>query len=103
MMVRREVFERFGGFDERLRVAFNDIDFCLRLREAGLVVVYTPYASLHHHESVSRGTLHPPEDEELMKLRWHAALADDPYYSPHLTRDREDYSLRVEGRHRARD
>lgn len=93
LMTRRQVFERVGGFDERLPVAFNDIDFCLKLRAEGLLVLYTPYATLYHHESATRGALHPPEDEELMKVRWHAALEDDPYYSPHLTREREDFSV----------
>jgi GT2 family glycosyltransferase len=95
MMVRRETFVRLGGFDERLRVAFNDIDFCLRARAQGFLVVYTPFATLIHHESVSRRALHPPEDEALMWARWRATLLDDPYYSPHLTRERTDYSVRV--------
>jgi O-antigen biosynthesis protein len=95
MMIRRELFERIGGFDERLPVAFNDVDICLRLRAAGYLVVYTPFAALFHHESATRGSLHPPQDEALMRERWRAALALDPYYSPHLTREREDYGLRT--------
>jgi GT2 family glycosyltransferase len=95
MMVRREVFEHVGGFDERLPVAFNDIDFCLKLRKAGYVIVYTPFAKLYHHESATRRDLHPPEDEALLKVRWHDQLLEDPYYSPNLTREREDYSIRV--------
>ncbi len=56
LMVRREVFEKLGGFDEsRLPVTFNDVDFCLRARELGWRIIYTPYAELTHHESVSRG------------------------------------------------
>jgi GT2 family glycosyltransferase len=93
MMVRRDAFERVGGFDERLPVAYNDIDFCLKLRRAGYVVVYTPYATLYHHESATRGQLDPPEDLALMKARWHDVLGADPYYSPHLSRDREDYAI----------
>jgi GT2 family glycosyltransferase len=93
MMVRREVFERVGGFDEGFPVAYNDVDFCLRLRQAGLLVVYTPCAELYHHESVTRGPAHPPEDEARMWRRWRPVLVDDPYYSPHLSRDRADWSL----------
>ena len=95
MMVRRETFERLGGFDERLRVAFNDIDFCLRARAEGLLVVYTPFATLIHHESLTRRALHPREDEALVRARWRVELLDDPYYSPHLTRERSDYSVRA--------
>jgi len=94
MMTRKDLFARTGGFDERLPVAFNDVDYCLRLREEGLLVVYTPLARLYHHESMTRRDLHPPEDEALMKARWSCALRDDPYYSPHLSREREDYGLR---------
>jgi O-antigen biosynthesis protein len=93
LMTRRASFERVGGFDERLPVAFNDIDYCLKLRSAGLSIVYTPFALLHHHESATRLSLHPPEDEALLKVRWHDELLDDPYYSPHLARDRLDYAL----------
>jgi GT2 family glycosyltransferase len=93
LMTRREVFARVGGFDERLPVAFNDIDYCLKVGRAGLSVVYTPYALLHHHESATRKSVHPPEDEALLRTRWHDVLDDDPFYSPHLARDRLDYAL----------
>ncbi len=95
MMVPRQVFELVGGFDESLRVAFNDIDFCVRVRQKGYRIIYTPYSVLYHHESASRGPSHPPGDEALMKLRWATVLADDPFYSPNLTRDFEDYRLAV--------
>jgi GT2 family glycosyltransferase len=95
MMVRRDVVERLGGFDERLGVAFNDVDFCLRARAAGYLVVYTPFAVLFHYESTTRGVLHPPADEAVMKARWREALDRDPYYSPNLTREREDWSIRM--------
>jgi GT2 family glycosyltransferase/uncharacterized coiled-coil protein SlyX len=95
MMVRREVFDQMGGFDERLPVAFNDIDFCLKLRKAGYLIVYTPFAELYHHESATRRSLHPPEDEALLRNRWCEELLDDPYYSPNLTRGREDFSIRT--------
>jgi GT2 family glycosyltransferase len=93
LMVRRDAFEEVGGFDERLRVAFNDIDFCLKLRVRGYLNIYTPYATLVHHESATRKALHPPADEALMLERWRDVLANDPYYSPHLTREHEDYGI----------
>jgi glycosyltransferase involved in cell wall biosynthesis len=95
MMVRRDVFAQVGRFDEQLRVAFNDIDFCLRVRAEGKLIVYTPFAEIYHHESASRGARHPPEDETLMRQRWAKVLPQDPYYSPNLTLDSEDYGLRV--------
>jgi GT2 family glycosyltransferase len=93
LMVRRSVFEAAEGFDERLPVEYNDVDFCLRLGARGLAVVWTPHATLLHHESATRGTLHPLSAEEAMWDRWGAVLARDPYYSPHLTRAEEDYRV----------
>jgi len=93
LMVRRSVFEAAGRFDERLPVAYNDVDFCLRLRAKGLAVVWTPHARLLHRESATRGTLHPAAAEAMMWERWCTTLARDPFYNPHLTRSREDYSL----------
>jgi GT2 family glycosyltransferase len=96
MMVRRRVFEEVGGFDERIRVAFNDVDLCLRIRERGYLIVYTPGATLIHHESASRKALHPAEDEHLVRERWAGVLErGDQYYNPNLTRWREDYGLDV--------
>ncbi len=96
MMVSRRAFEEVGGFNARLRVAFNDVDFCLRLRQRGYLIVYTPLALLYHHESATRGRLHPPEDEELFLSLWgETTERGDPYYNPNLTLFREDWSLRV--------
>ncbi|HSP79521.1 MAG TPA: glycosyltransferase family 2 protein [Myxococcaceae bacterium] len=96
MMVRRSVFEELNGFDERLRVAFNDVDFCLRLRKRGYLVVYVPHARLYHFESATRGSLHPPEDDQYMRDRWERMLrGGDPYYNPNLTVEREDFGLRL--------
>ena len=96
MMVPRRVFEELDGFDERFRVAFNDIDLCLRIRERGYLIVYTPLAQLYHYESATRGTLHPPEDEELTWKVWGDLIRrGDPYYNPNLTDSQEDWSLRV--------
>jgi len=100
--VRKRIFDDVGGLDESLAVAFNDVDFCLRVRAAGYLNVWTPLAELIHHESVSRGRdLSPAKSRRFagefatMQQRWGRELLDDPYYSPHLTYDREDFSLRV--------
>ena len=75
----------------------NDIDLCLRIREHGYEVVYTPHALLYHHEGASRGRLHPPEDEERFVARWSAQLGRvDPYYNPNLSDTREDWSLKLD-------
>jgi GT2 family glycosyltransferase len=96
MLTRRDVFDRVGGFDEALAVDFNDVDYCLRVRREGLRIVYTPYAELYHHESASFGTRTQNADElALMRARWGDAVREDPYYNPHLTRTRPDYSLDV--------
>ena len=81
-LTRRSVFDELGGFDEAFRVAYGDVDYCLRARERGYLVVYTPYAALYHHESATRGNNHPPEDETLARKRWGQLV--DPYYSPAL-------------------
>jgi len=97
MMVPRRVFDKVGGFDEALRVVLNDIDLCLRIREHGYEVVYTPHALLYHHEGASRGRVHPPEDEERFVARWSAQLGRvDPYYNPNLSDTREDWSLKLD-------
>jgi GT2 family glycosyltransferase len=100
LVVRRAVFEEVGGLDEGLAVAFNDVDFCLRVRDAGFRNMYTPHAVLVHHESATRGSDMAPErrarfegEVRFMHDRWGAALRDDPYYSPHLTRHHEDFSI----------
>lgn len=102
LLVRREVFDQVGGLDEELQVAFNDVDFCLKLRAAGYLNIWTPFAELIHHESVSRGRDFTPtkakrfaDEYATMQRRWGAVLLNDPYYSPHLTYDREDFSVRL--------
>jgi GT2 family glycosyltransferase len=97
-MIRRSVFGDVGGFDERLKVAFGDVDLCLRAREKGYLVIYTPHAILYHHETATRGNLHPMEDEDYMITRWKDTLfKGDPYYNPNLTLLREDYSIASKG------
>ena len=102
LLIRRQVFDQVGGFDESLTVAFNDVDFCLRVRAAGYRNLWTPFAELIHHESVSRGRDLTPakarrfaDEYAAMQRRWGVELLRDPYYSPHLTYDREDFSLRL--------
>ncbi len=102
LVVRRDVFDAVGGLDETLTVAFNDVDFCLKMRAAGYRNLWTPFARLIHHESASRGRdLTPAKAKRFaaeyaaMQRRWGAALLHDPYYSPHLTYDREDCSPRL--------
>jgi glycosyltransferase involved in cell wall biosynthesis/2-polyprenyl-3-methyl-5-hydroxy-6-metoxy-1,4-benzoquinol methylase len=85
MLTRPEVYWELGGLDETLGVAFNDVDFCLRAREKGYQIVYTPYALLKHHESATRGRLHPDEDEAFFRKRWgNPGEFRDPYYNPNL-------------------
>ena len=102
LVVRKSVFEEVGGLDEKnLTIAFNDVDLCLKVREAGYRNLWTPYAELYHHESVSRGHEDSPEkiarfqsEIAFMKEKWGNKLSVDPFYNENLTRDREDFSLR---------
>lgn len=101
LMCRRELFEMVGGFDEELSVAYNDVDLCLKMVAKGYRNVYLPHAVLYHHESKSRGYEDTPEKQarwqkeaQLLYSRWQKFIDNDPCYSPHLTRDREDYTIR---------
>ena len=92
LLVRRSVYEEVGGLDERLRVAFNDVDLCLRIREKGYRNVWTPFAELYHHESASRGLEDNPvkqarfmSEVAFMQERWGKALLRDPAYNPNLS------------------
>ena len=101
LIVRKSVYEELGGLNEtELKVACNDVDFCLRASEAGYKNIWTPYAELYHHESSSRGFDDTPEKQAraakevaYMKQRWGNALLNDPAYSPNLTLDSEDFGL----------
>jgi GT2 family glycosyltransferase len=85
LMMRSAVFHDVGGMDERLRVAYNDVDLCLRIGERGWRVLYTPEAELTHAESSSRGSLHPAIDEAYYQRRWGAPdTALDPFATPNL-------------------
>jgi O-antigen biosynthesis protein len=93
-MMRRSVFEEVGGLDARnLAVAYNDVDMCLRIRERGYWVIYTPYALLFHHESATRNMHSNPGEADYLERRWADVIRHDPFYNPNLTRDAEDYSL----------
>jgi GT2 family glycosyltransferase len=95
MAVPRAVFAQVGGFDEEnLAVAFNDVDLCIRIREAGYRIIWTPYAELHHAESKSRGSdLRPSRTERFhregsyVQRRWGRQLLQDPFFSPNLSLD----------------
>ncbi len=101
--VSKDVFEKVGGMNEQdLTVAFNDVDFCLKVREEGFNNIWSPYIEMVHHESISRGHEDTPEKQarfaqevEYMKTTWGKILQSDPNYSQWLTIDREDFSYRV--------
>jgi glycosyltransferase involved in cell wall biosynthesis len=103
LMTKREIFEQIGGFDENYSCVLNDIDFCLKIRERGYLIVYTPYAELYHHESLNRGYEDIPEKQPTLKKeieyfhrKWKEVLAKgDPYYNPNLTLKRGDFSIRI--------
>ncbi|MFH0939935.1 MAG: glycosyltransferase family 2 protein [Planctomycetota bacterium] len=93
LMTRRALFLEMGGLNEtELAVAYNDVDYCLRLREKGFLIVYTPYAKLRHYESATRGLANNPCESAYMCRRWAGAL-NDPYYNPNLNPSAEDFSL----------
>lgn len=95
------LYQQLGGFDEKhLPVAFNDVDYCLRVRHAGFKVVWTPHAELFHHESVSRGKDKSPkrlrvarQEVAYMRRRWHKEMQADPFYNPNFSYMRPDFIL----------
>ncbi len=91
MLTRREIFQQAGGFDENLQGAFGDVDLCLKMRRAGYLIVYTPFAKLYWHESqmdkIDAGS------ETIIRDHWAGVLHRDPYYNPNLSRERADFSL----------
>jgi GT2 family glycosyltransferase len=101
LVVERKIYEQVGGLDEEcLTIAFNDIDLCLKIRQAGYRNLWTPFAEMYHYESMSRG----PEDTHekvarhhrevaTMQQRWGTTLWNDPAYSPILTLEREDFAI----------
>ena len=102
LMCRREVFDTVGGLEEDLSVAFNDVDFCLKIVEKGYRNIYLPHVVLYHYESKSRGYENTPEkivrfnkEIEYMQKKWEKFMKHDPCYNPNLTRLREDFTLRL--------
>ena len=106
MMTKKELYESVGGLDEEFKVALNDVDYCLRLRELGKLNVFTPFAELFHYESKSRGTDVTEEASkenadrynkecELFRTRWKELLEKgDPYYNPNFSLDYSNYVLK---------
>ena len=101
LLVKTAVYDEMHGLDEQFAVAFNDVDFCLRVRDAGYRIAWTPYAQLVHYESKSRGgdekdpakaARFAAEQQRLYAIHGKEDILDDPYYNPNLTRDREDFS-----------
>jgi GT2 family glycosyltransferase len=105
LMVKKSLYESVGGLDEGFAVSLNDVDFCLKLREIGLLNVFTPFAELYHYESISRGLDDSGEKAERynresarFREKWKKALEmGDPYYNPNFSLDRSDFSLKLNG------
>jgi glycosyltransferase involved in cell wall biosynthesis len=102
LMIRKEVFIEIGGFNEDLAIAFNDVDLCMKIRNMGYLIVYTPYSLVYHHEFMSRGYENTPGkrvrflwEVTLIREIWGAIIdRGDPYYNPNLTLERVDFSIR---------
>lgn len=101
LLVKRGDYEAVGGLNENLAVAFNDVDFCLKVRELGRRNLYCAEAELFHHESVSRGFEDTIEKQtrffnelEYLKKKWSSLMADDPCYNQNLTLKRENFSIK---------
>ena len=100
LVVRKSVYQEVDGMDERFTVAYNDVDFCLRVRAAGYVNVFTPFAELYHFESKTRGYEDTAEkqarfqrEKDTLEQKWGDRIRLDPYYNPNLTHSREDFSI----------
>jgi GT2 family glycosyltransferase len=104
LMVKKSLFDEVGGLTEEFKVAFNDIDFCMKVRETNHLVVYTPHVKFYHYESKSRGLEDTPEKVERFgreirefQNRWGEILEKgDPYYNPNLRLDRSDFAIRID-------
>jgi len=104
LLVKREAFEKIQGFDEEnLKIAFNDVDLCMKITDAEYKIIYTPFAELYHYESKSRGYENTPEkvarfnsEVAYMINKWKEKLTDDPYYSPKLSLKHQQYQLNLQ-------
>jgi|GEM_PF-6995197 len=100
-LTRRDAYLKVGGYNaQRLRMLFNDVDFCLKMRRAGYYNVYAPEVLLYHHERASLGEVNvnfniDPSEIRYMRDTWHHWEDNDPFYNPNLTLDKQDYSLRL--------
>ena len=102
MMLPRKVWEETGGLDESFEVTFNDVDLCMRIRQKGYLIVFTPYAELYHYESKSRKADDTPGkrarfvgEVERFQARWAKELeAGDPYYNPNFSLDDANFTIR---------
>lgn len=103
MMVRKEVYEELGGLEENFTLAYNDVDFCMKARERGYAVIFTPYAELYHYESNLRELKDTEESKikfqkeaKILKERWKKELEKgDPYYNPNFDLDRDDFMIKM--------
>lgn len=103
LMVKKELYDEIGGLGEDFAISLNDVDFCLRFREKGLLNVFTPFAELYHYESASRGSdmigqnaERYNKESEYFREKWKSVLEKgDPYYNPNFSLDRSDFSLKV--------
>lgn len=103
LLTKKELYQKLGGLNEQdLAISFNDIDLCLKIRQAGYLITYTPYAKLYHHESISRGLEDNPAKQERFSKEvayflkaWGSLLRHDPYYNTNLTLKAENFSLDV--------
>ena len=103
-MVKKSLYTSAGGLDEGFAVSLNDVDFCLKLRQKGLLNVFTPFAELFHYESASRGLDYSGEraerynrESEKFREKWKEVLeAGDPYFNSNFSLDRSDFSVKVQ-------
>jgi GT2 family glycosyltransferase len=100
LLIKRDIYNEVGGLDESFQVAYNDVDFCLRVQALGYQNIYTPFARLIHHESKTRGEDNDPvkikrfdREKVLLSTRWGDVIKNDPFYNVNLTRSREDFSI----------
>ena len=100
-MIKSDIFKEINGLDENLKVAFNDIDLCMKVRNKGYLIVYTPYARLMHYESKSRGMEDTKEkiqrfekEMDLFKSKWSQILNDgDPYFNVNFRLDKSNFYI----------